>query len=168
MCKWCQPQKKSNVSFSLLQGPESHNSDTTSSISSINSPLHDNNIEYSVLSNLSMVSNTSQDSLSDKSSIIYKRSATALDDDLFMSMSPSKRSCGSPDSRFAEMRKKNNASSKNCRKTRKEKQKEMESRVAELEREREDLTKQIQYLEIMTSEFRKHISSIMRPLHNVA
>lgn len=147
----------------LTQGAEIHNTDTSTSISS-NSHINDSQ-EYSVLSNFSMLSSNSQDSFSDRS-VGCKRSAAVLDEDHFMTDGSSKRTCESPDGRFSEMRRKNNASSKNCRKTRKEKQKEMENRVKDLERENQDLTKQIEYLLIMTREFKRRISSIMRPLQN--
>lgn len=142
-----------------------HNTDTTSSsISSANSPLSDN-LDYSVLSNISMISNNSQDSsFSERSTTGFKRSAASLDDDLFGKVNSPKRICESPVGRFAEMRRKNNAASKTSRKTRKEKQKEMENRVTELTKEQENLHKAIHTLELMTNALRNKIASIMRPI----
>ena len=112
-----------------------------------------------------MISNNSQDSsFSDRSASGFKRSAATLEDDLFLNVNSPKRVCESPDGRFAEMRRKNNAASKNCRKTRKEKQKEMENRVTELVKEQEDLKKMIRSLELMTGALRQKIASIMRPV----
>lgn len=112
-----------------------------------------------------MISNNSQDSsFSDRSTTGFKRSATSLDDDLFGAVNTPKRICESPVGRFAEMRRKNNAASKTSRKTRKEKQKEMENRVNELTKEQENLHKAIHTLELMTGALRNKIASIMRPI----
>lgn len=122
--------------------------------------MNDSNLEtYSVLSNGFSASNScSQDSFSEKS---LKRSSNFLNDDIFMNSA--KRACESPSSsHYTEVRKKNNIASKNCRKTRKEKQKEMEQRVIDLERERDQLNATIQELERMISQANAQFNSFCR------
>lgn len=150
-----------NLNHYLSRGPEVQATDTISSISSASSPLNDN-LDYSVLSNFSAISNNSNDSYSNQS-ISFKRSSASPDTD-FLIMNSSKHFCDSPDSgHYQDVRKKNNIASKHCRKTRKEKQKEMETKVTDLEKEREDLKNQIRYLETATALFKKQIHAIMKP-----
>lgn len=148
-----------NLSRYFKQGPEIHPADSLSSISPASSPANDNsNLEYSVLNNFSMIGNCSQDGFSEIS-VGSKRLADTSDDDLFLM---TKRRCESPDgNRYHEIRKKNNIASKNCRKTRKEKQKEMELRVAELEKEREQLNASIDMLEKLINTHRVHLCTIL-------
>ena len=140
---------------------EIHQTDSISSISPVSSPADNSNLEYSVLNNFSMIGNCSQDGFSEIS-VSSKRSAdTSMDDDLFL-MTSGKRFCESPSGpRYSDLRKKNNIASKNCRKTRKEKQKEMETRLAELESEREQLTNSIERLEQMIKAHHVRLCTIL-------
>ncbi|GIY76021.1 BZIP domain-containing protein [Caerostris extrusa] len=127
------------------------------------SPLssNDSNFELSTLqSSFSLQGNYSQDSFVERP-LSTKRPAEIPSEDEIYSIKAAKLS-NSPSSCYNEVRRKNNISSKNCRKTRKEKQKEMEIRVSELEREREHLKIEVQLLEDLIQSHKMQLYAILQ------
>lgn len=145
---WLDPEETyQNLDLFLQEVPEvTVNTDTLSSVSSLpSSSSCEGTMELSTLQSYS----SSFDSFSEKittSTSMKRRLDSNSEDEVFVAKQ-TKEEYKIEDCRYVEIRRKNNIASKNCRKTRKEKQREMEQRVTELEREKETLSVKVQVLE---------------------
>ncbi|GBN83877.1 hypothetical protein AVEN_267934-1 [Araneus ventricosus] len=125
------------------------------------SPLSstDSNFELTNLqSSFSLQNSCSQDSFIERP-LSVKRPAESPSEDEFYGIKSARLSSSPPG--YTEVRRKNNIASKNCRKTRKEKQKEMEGRVSELEKEKEELTVKVQILEELINDHKRQLFAIL-------
>lgn len=150
-----------NLNTFFQEVPEVTNTDTlSSSFSSVPSPgSNDSSFELTVLQSGLKVG--SPDSFCDK--ISRKRTLETYTEDEVFALKQTKREFApTGDGRYHEIRRKNNIASKNCRKTRKEKQKEMESRVMELETEKESLKVEVQVLEEMIQAHKLRLYAILQ------
>lgn len=92
-----------------------------------------------------------------------KRPADTSSDDEIQSMKAARLEDVQPgEGCYTEVRRKNNIASKNCRKTRKEKQKEMEVRVSDLEKEKEGLKVEVQLLEELIQAHKMQLYAILQ------
>lgn len=151
---WRGPEETyQNLDLFLQEVPEvAINTDTLSSVSSLPSTSScDGTMEFSTLQDYSSsFGSTSFDSFTEKitsSTNTKRRLDSNSEDEVFVTKQTKEEYGVVEDCRYVEIRRKNNIASKNCRKTRKEKQREMEQRVTELEREKETLSVKVQVLE---------------------
>lgn len=145
-----------NLDMFLQQVPEISVNDNLPSPMSSN----DSTFELSTLhSSFSLHSSCTQDSFMERP-LSVKRPAEVSSEDEMYSNKSAKLSESPPC--YNEVRRKNNIASKNCRKTRKEKQKEMEIRVADLEKEKEGLKVEVQLLEELIQAHKMQLYAILQ------
>ncbi|XP_054724405.1 uncharacterized protein LOC129234431 [Uloborus diversus] len=150
-----------NLDVFFQQVPELNVTDSMSSSlsSSVPSPAEVPKFEFAdVQDSFGLQASSSQSSLDN----LLKRTADIISSE--DELNPAKRQRDAPiETYYFEHRRKNNIASKNCRKTRKEKQKEMESRISDLEKEREGLKVEVRILEEMIQAHKQKIFEILRP-----
>ncbi|GFY63677.1 BZIP domain-containing protein [Trichonephila inaurata madagascariensis] len=146
-----------NLDMFLQQVPE-----MTAVNDNLPSPMssNDSTFELSTLhSSFSLQGNCTQDSFMERPLSVKRHAEVSSEDELYSNKSA--RLSDSPPC-YTEVRRKNNIASKNCRKTRKEKQKEMEIKVSDLEKEREGLKVEVQLLEELIQAHKMQLYAILQ------